>query len=219
METVKIIKMVELTTEEKEERAIELADKLTSVEELEEELKEFRKDINDKIDILDVRIEDLVGIIKSGQEERTFECIKEKDFEGERNIFYQVVDGEETDIVIKESPFGPQDYQRDLELSGDYDDEKAQQGEIDEKAGKIIQMHSQGDPEGEVLPEQRRHNWNIDPEVKIRKKDGAFYKSVICTNCGATGKELTSNDESDDLPGPIEIDYNFRNYPEFCKVD
>ena len=115
-QTVTVFKEVELTEDEKLQRAIQLVKELNTIDELSDELKTTVKNYKTRIDTHEMKRDELMQTISTGFEERDFRCVAEKNFAKSTMQWFQVTDdGELTEVLIQEFPLTPDQMQKTIE--------------------------------------------------------------------------------------------------------
>lgn len=113
-ETIEIY--VELTESEVNDRSRELADVLTEAAEIKDELTSHQKTEKARIEAKEVRAKELIHVVKTGKEKRSFECDVEKNYENKEWKYKS--DGK----IVKTEAFMIDDFQREVELNDDLGD-------------------------------------------------------------------------------------------------
>ena len=116
MEPRIIYKEVEITEDEKLDRAMSLVKELTTIDELTAEAKATAKNYKTRIDSLEMKRDELMETIATGKEERSFRCSPEKNFKTGMMDYYEITtDGEITKTIIRSIPLTPDELQRSIE--------------------------------------------------------------------------------------------------------
>ena len=116
METTTVFKEVEITEDEKLQRAIQLVKELTTIDELSDELRTTVRNYKTRIDTHEMKRDELMQTIATGVEERDFRCVAEKNFKKGTIQYFQVTDdGELTEVLIQEFPLTPEQMQKTIE--------------------------------------------------------------------------------------------------------
>lgn len=114
-ETVEIY--VNLTETEVNKKSRELADVLTEAAEIKDELQSHTKTEKAMIEAKEVRAKELIQIVQTGKEKRSFECTIDKDYE-KKEWLYKDSKGN----IVKTEPFALDDFQREFEANDDLGD-------------------------------------------------------------------------------------------------
>jgi len=132
MKTQTVEVYIDLSEKEINERSRELANVLTEVSEIKDELASHSKTEKAKIEAKEVRAKELIHSVKSGKEKRSFECEVEKNYDNKEWVYKDVA----TCKIVKTEQFALDDFQRE------FDD-------------KEIKMEVEGGKEKEeILPEE-----------------------------------------------------------------
>ena len=115
MDTILVSKEVILTDAEKIERGQDLVKELQAIDNLTLEAKQQAKNFKTLIETHEMTRDDLTQAVLTGVEERDFHCIREKDTKAGVWRYIEVdSDGVVTETIVKEVPFGPEDFQMEI---------------------------------------------------------------------------------------------------------
>jgi hypothetical protein len=159
-ETVEIY--VDLTESEVNKKSRELADVLTEAAEIKDELTSHQKTEKARIEAKEVRAKELIHVVKTGKEKRSFECEVEKNYD--KKEWEYKSDGK----VIKTESFEIDDFQREIKPNDDLGDKdqvlpeepltvkrEIRYSTVDIKNGKdgMLQFHEDFANPGETIHE------------------------------------------------------------------
>ena len=159
-ETIEIY--VDLTESEVNKRSRELADVLTEAAEIKDELTSHQKTEKARIEAKEVRAKELIHVVKTGKEKRSFECEVEKNYD--KKEWEYKSDGK----VIKTESFEIDDFQREIKPNDDLGDKdqvlpeepltvkrEIRYSTVDIKNGKdgMLQFHEDFANPGETIHE------------------------------------------------------------------
>ena len=159
-ETIEIY--VDLTESEVNKKSRELADVLTEAAEIKDELTSHQKTEKARIEAKEVRAKELIYVVKTGKEKRSFECEVEKNYD--KKEWEYKSDGK----VIKTESFEIDDFQREIKPNDDLGDKdqvlpeepltvkrEIRYSTVDIKNGKdgMLQFHEDFANPGETIHE------------------------------------------------------------------
>jgi len=159
-ETIEIY--VDLTESEVNKKSRELADVLTEAAEIKDELTSHQKTEKARIEAKEVRAKELIHVVKTGKEKRSFECEVEKNYD--KKEWEYKSDGK----VIKTESFEIDDFQREIKPNDDLGDKdqvlpeepltvkrEIRYSTVDIKNGKdgMLQFHEDFANPGETIHE------------------------------------------------------------------
>ena len=110
-ETIEIY--VDLTESEVNKKSRELADVLTEAAEIKDELTSHQKTEKARIEAKEVRAKELIHVVKTGKEKRSFECDVEKNYD--KKEWEYKSDGK----VIKTEAFALDDFQMEYDIDNE----------------------------------------------------------------------------------------------------
>ena len=110
-ETVEIY--VDLTESEVNKRSRELADVLTEAAEIKDELASHQKTEKARIEAKETKAKELIRVVKTGKEKRSFECDVEKNYEKKEWMYKS--DGK----IVKTEAFALDDFQMEYDIDNE----------------------------------------------------------------------------------------------------
>ncbi len=145
-ETIEIY--VELTESEVNDRSRELADVLTEAAEIKDELTSHQKTEKAKIEAKEVRTKELIHVVKTGKEKKSFECEVEKNYETKEWEYKS--DGK----IVKTEAFMIDDFQREFEANDEFGEMILPEEPVTEKTAfeyTVVEIKDGKDQEEQVF--------------------------------------------------------------------